>query len=341
MNYFLKRIGQTVLTLFAAMTIAFILFRIMPGSPVDAYKAQLLAQAQRTGEKVSYEELNAQVEQYMGVDPDKPIPVAYYEYMRDVILYQDFGSSISTRPGMDVFDVLFAAMPWSVFISIYGLILGFGVSILLGALMAYKEGTRVDYGLTVWGQILASIPYYVAAITFLAVFAFQMGLFPTGGRYNTATSPGFNIPFMLGVINHGALPILTGFILGFGGSLSMRANSIKELGSDYLRSAKLRGVGGTRITSRYVMRNAILPMYTGLLIGIAGIFSSGVITEKIFRYPGVGWYLFGALTARDYPLLMGSFIFYTTLTVLGILMADLTYGLIDPRVKTGGERESF
>ncbi|QLH81998.1 ABC transporter permease [Halosimplex pelagicum] len=339
MRYVLKRFGQAVLTLFVVVTVAFILYRLMPGNPVSAYKAQLLEQAEQTGTQVDIEEINRRAELYLNVNPDQPIHLAYLEYMREALLNQDFGESLwYNRP---VFDILFQAMPWSIFISIYSLILGRGVSLSLGMLMAYKEGSKFDYGMTIFGQALSAIPYYVGAIVLLAFLGYQTGIFPTGGRYDTATTPGFNIPFMLGVLHHGALPILSGFILGFGGNLSMRANAISVMGADYLRFARLRGVGTGRLATLYVGRNAILPLYTGIMIGISGIFSSSIILEQIFSYPGVGWFTFGALQSHDYPLLMGAFIFYTTITVTGILIADLTYGLVDPRVRSGGERESF
>jgi len=339
MNYYLKRIGQAAITLFAVLTIAFVLFRLMPGSPVDAYKQQLIMERIERNEPVNIEEINNQVERYMNVEVDKPLHIAYVEYLRDAILNQDFGESITyQRP---VFDVLFEAMPWSVFVSVYGLLLGFTTSIFLGAMMAYKQGTKFDYGLTVFGQVLGAVPYFVGALALLTIFAFDLGWFPTGGSYNTNLQPGFNVEFMRSVLVHGTLPILTGFVLSFGGSLGMRANAIRIIGSDYLRSAELRGIGSSRITIRYLTRNALLPAYTGILMGLAAIFSGSIIMERIFTYQGVGWYMYIALTARDYPLLMASFVFYTTITLTGLVVADLTYGLVDPRVKTGEERESF
>jgi peptide/nickel transport system permease protein len=156
------------------------------------------------------------------------------------------------------------------------------------------------------------------------------------------TTPGFNVPFMMGVIAHAALPFLSLQIAGFGGpALAMRGNSIQVLGSDYIRVAQLRGLSGARIATRYVSRNAILPLYTGFMIGIASMFAGSVILEEIFAYPGVGYYLVRAFESRDYPLMMASFILLAAVTIVGILIADLTYGLIDPRIQTGEKRESF
>ena len=340
MGYYLRRTIQAFLTLIVVVTISFVLFRMMPSGPIQAMKNRLIRRAAAQGTAVNVERINQMVELYTGIKPDAPLHVQYYRYVRDVILYQDFGTSI--RYDRPVFEVLFKAMPWSVFISVYGLALGYISNILLGAVMAYKEGSRFDSGSTIMSVLLSSIPYYVGAILLLAAFAYNLEWFPTGGRYNNDLAPGFDVAFMWSILRHAALPVLSSFIVGFGGrALAMRGNSIRILGEDYLRVARLRGISSTRIATRYVARNAILPMYTGLMIGISAVFSSSVILEYIFTYPGVGWYTYGALKARDYPLLMGSFIFFTTITIIGIYVADLTYGIIDPRASTGDENEAF
>lgn len=342
MRYFVKRIGQAIVTIFAATTLTFALYRLMPGGPVDTLYQDMLdgdRDFAAGGAVRDPEEVAHLIEIHTGINPHQPVHVAYYEYMRGVILYQDFG--ISTEYGMPVFELLFMVMPWSIFVSVYGLLIGFAVTITLGAVMAYKEGSKFDKALTVVVVILDSIPYYVAAVVFLAVFAFQLGWFPRGGRVYSDAEAGFNLYFMLGVIHHGALPILSGMIIGFGsGALGMRANSIRVMGSDYLRVARLRGLKDSRIAIRYVGRNAVLPLYTIFMISLASIFSSSVIMERIFTYPGVGWYTFDALINRDYPLLMGAFLFFTFITVICILVADLTYGLIDPRANVD-EKETY
>jgi peptide/nickel transport system permease protein len=209
--------------------------------------------------------------------------------------------------------------------------------------MAYAEGSRFDVGTSSLSILLTSIPFYVFAIVALYLFAYQAGLFPTSGAYDSSVTVGLNVPFLASALHHAALPLFTLVVTGFGGTaLSMRGNSIHVLGADYMRVADLRGLSDRVIALRYVGRNAILPMYTGLMISIGGLFGGSVIFEEIFRYPGVGFFLFNATTSRDYPLMMGGFLFITTLTVLGILFADLTYGLVDPRAgRGGGDRESY
>ncbi|QLH83651.1 ABC transporter permease [Halosimplex pelagicum] len=340
MNYYIRRFAQAIVTFVVGMFITFALYRLVPGGPVQAIIADRVQTMQQRGQPVDTQEVAEMAEQLTGINPDTPIPIAFYEWLRDIILYQDFGESILFQD--PVFDILFRGMPWSIFLSVYGLLLGFTATIAVGVFMAWHEGTKIDSGLTVFVLVMRSIPYYVAAIVMLSVLAFQWGLFPTGGRAPPAATPGFNVEYMIGIARHATLPILSNFIVGFaGGAIGMRALSVRVIGEDYLRSARLRGLGTNRILTRYLTRNSILPIYTGFMLGIAGMFSSNVITEVIFQYHGVGWFMLEAAVSQDYPLVMAAFVFFSGITVTAILIADLTYGLIDPRAGTGASRESF
>ena len=186
-----------------------------------------------------------------------------------------------------------------------------------------------------------TIPYYIVAIIALIVFSFNLGWFPSGGRMTSGTTPGLNYPFIAGIVEHAALPVFSAFIAGFGGAMAFRGNCIREMGKGYIRVARLRGISQGRIAIRYVGRNALLPIYTSIMMGLASLFGSSIILETIFNYPAMGFVTFEALMDRDYPLIMGSFIFFTAITLLGILIADLTYGIIDPRVKGGDDRETY
>jgi peptide/nickel transport system permease protein len=197
--------------------------------------------------------------------------------------------------------------------------------------------------MTTYTLVSGSIPYYVLAILLVYVFGFMWGIFPTSGAYGPGVEPGFNIPFMTNVAYHAFLPVMSMVLVTFGGtSLGLRSNAISELGSDYIRAARIRALPQHRIALRYVARNAILPMYTGIMMGIASIFGGSIILEQIFGYQGIGYILFKATMSKDYPLMMGSFILVTVATVIGIFIADVTYGLVDPRIEAGGEdRESY
>jgi peptide/nickel transport system permease protein len=182
----------------------------------------------------------------------------------------------------------------------------------------------------------------VLAVVFVFLLGFQWELFPTGGRTSIGVQAGFSVRFVLDALYHAALPVLSFVLTRFGfQALAMRGNSINVLGENYLRVADIRGLPGKRIALHYVGRNAVLPLYTTLMISIGTMFGGTVILEQIFAYQGVGYYMFQAIDARDYPLMMGAFIIITVAIVGAILFADLTYGWIDPRARGGGDRETY
>jgi peptide/nickel transport system permease protein len=335
MSYILKRLGQSVFTVFVVVSASFGLVRLLPGGPLDYLRAQMIQQ----GGSMSMAEINQRIAAQTNIAVNEPIHVQYVEYMT-ALLSGDFGRSIWYEE--PVTSVIGPAIPWTVFLTASALFLAFVVGVSLGAFMAYREGSRFDVGSTAAGLFLNSTPSYVVALLFVSFLGYRWNLFPTGGRYASELPPGFNTSFLASVLYHGALPILSMALVGFGGwALSMRGNAIRVLGEDYLRVARLRGLPQRRIAFRYVARNAILPMYTGLMIAIGTVFGGAVIIENIFAYPGVGFYLIQAINARDYPLMMGGFILITVAMVVGITIADLTYGRIDPRAKGGATRESY
>ena len=342
MRYYLRRVAQSFLVFLIAITVAFALYRMLPYGPVEIMKVRYMQDLVNQGSDVSEAQIrrvNNLVQLYTGIDPGKPWYIAYFEYLTGILFHLDFGRSIFLdRP---VFNVLFEKMPWSLFISIYGFALGVSVSLLFGALMAYTEGSKFDVGMTLFTVVNTAIPYYVVAILLLIVFGFQLEWFPTAGRYNTELTPGANLPFIISVARHGFLPIAAGFVASFGGGLAFRGNCIREKGKGYVRVGRLRGISRNRLAVRYIGRNSLLPIYTSMMMGIAGLFSSSILLEYIFNYQAMGLVTFQALQNRDYPLLMGAFLFFTAITLIGILIADLTYGIIDPRVKSGDERETY
>lgn len=334
-NYYLRRTGQAIVTVFAVISFSFGLIRLMPGGPMDYVRAQL---RQQTG-SVDNARINAMVEQYTSVQPDAPLHEQYVTYVMNV-LQGDFG--VSMWYNEPVAGIVAAALPWTLFVMTIALVLTFGIGISLGAAMAYAEGSRFDTVTSIGAIFLNSIPYYIAAIVLLYYLGYANGLFPMSGRVSDVT-PGLNLAFVGSAFYHAILPIASFVLTVFGiQALAMRGNSIRVLGEDYLRVARLRGLRPHEIAFRYIGRNAILPMYTGLMISVGTMFGGSVLLEEIFSYPGVGYYMFRGIKARDYPLMMGTFILITIAVVIGLFIADLTYGRLDPRASSGGgEREAY
>ncbi|MFB6086982.1 MAG: ABC transporter permease, partial [Haloarculaceae archaeon] len=237
MRYVLRRLGQSILTIFVVVSFSFGLIRLLPGGPLDYLRAQMI---QQSGSSMTMAEINRRVAAQTNINVNEPIYTQYIDYMLS-LAQGDFGQSIwYEKP---VASILGPAIPWTVFLTASALFLAFTVGISLGAFMAYKEGSKFDVASTGVGLFLNSTPNYVVALMGLAYLGYRWELFPTGGRYASELTPGFNVPFLLSVLYHGALPILSMALVGFGGwALSMRGNSIRVLGEDYLRVARLRGL---------------------------------------------------------------------------------------------------
>jgi peptide/nickel transport system permease protein len=336
-RYLLKRTGQVVLTFVATVTLTFVLYQMMPGGPAEAMRAMILAQSGQTGGVADLDQLNEMVQFYSNVNPERPLHVQYINYLDQLILHQDMGTSIFR--GEPVWDLLMERAPWSMFIGVYALAMGYTVSLFMGTMMAYKERSRFDSASSLVIIFLNSVPYYIFAIVLVWFLAIENSYFPIEGRYGTTVDPGFTVEYMWSVVRHATLPAVSMGLLATGGALTMRGNAIRVLGEDYVRVAELRGLRSGRVAMQYVGRNSVLPLYTQFMIGIAGVISSTVVVEQIFGYNGMGTLLLQAVNLRDYPLLMGTLIVLTTITLLAIYVADLTYGYIDPRVASGETNE--
>lgn len=334
MHPLIGRIAQTIITIFVAVSLGFFLIHQLPTGP---WQIMTAIYGEETLQEMDPETLQMISERLVGFDASDPILVQYVEYWQSV-LTGDFGTSVIFQ--QPVLSVLAPAVPWTVLISTIAMVLNVTIGVSMGAYMAYREGSRFDIGATVLSVVLSSIPYYVLAILLLLFVGFQTGLFPTGGRFASDVEHGFTLEFILSVLHHAILPALSLVFTSFA-SLSIRAHSIRVLGSDYIRVARLRGIGERRIVFHYVLRNSILPYYTGFVVGLTGLVGGSVITEEIFQYLGVGWYMFRAAVGGDIPMLLGTFFLFTVATVVMLLVVDMTYHLIDPRAEGVGSSESY
>lgn len=335
MGYLRNRLIQAFVTLFSIVTIGFGFIRLMPGGPEEYLRSDIKSNPDKygLGPRPKPQEVERVLNEILIVPPDQPIWEQFVDYMLGAV-QGDFGISYVVDPGVPVMQLIAEAAPWTIFLSSISMVYGLFVGIVLGTVMAYYEGSKFDLGMTASMLFNSAIPYYVAAILLLYLFAYQIQLFPRGGRMAPETTAGFNWPFIKGVFYHGALPSLSMIVTGFGGgALGMRANAVRILGSDYIRVARLRGLSAYKISTRYLGRNAILPMYTGIVIGIGGILGGSVILETIFSYQGMGMLMFEATIARDFPLLTANIVIGTAFFVAGTLIADFTYALIDPRAE--------
>ncbi|MEG2295177.1 MAG: ABC transporter permease, partial [Oscillospiraceae bacterium] len=163
----------------------------------------------------------------------------------------------------------------------------------------------------------------------------NLRLFPGRGAYSSDVVVGMNLPFILSVLKHAFLPVLTYVITGMGGwALAMKGSAISVLGEDYIMCARARGLSESRIRSKYVGRNAILPLVSSLTIMFGALFGGSPLVENLFSYPGIGFYLNQAIATRDYPLMQGLFLMITIAVVVANLLAEILYSVLDPRIRT-------
>lgn len=334
-SYYLQRTARAVLTVYVVATITFGMIRLLPGGPMQQIRAELLRQP-----GISQSEVDARINSYMQMAPEAPIHEQYISYMSG-LARGDLGTSIIEQEAVS--HLIAETLPWTLFVMETAQVLIFALGIVLGAFLAYKEGTKLDSVGSAVSILLSSIPFYVVAILAIYLLANVGGFFPSRYGYDSSVAtPGLNLAFFVSVLKHAILPIGSVVITGTGVQLlAMRGNSIQVLGEDFVRVARLRGLSDRRIATRYVARNAILPMYTGFLTLIAFSIGGSIILEQVFSYPGVGREMFQALQNRDYPLMMGIFLVITVAVVLSVYIADLTYGKIDPRVSSGDSSEAY
>jgi len=326
-GYILRRIAILVATLYTVITITFILVRL---SPYDPY-AYFLSQEASMG-IASPSQLAALAEYYYNLIPNQPIYIQYFQYLTS-FMEGNFGHSL-IYPQMTVANIIATRLPWTLYIVITSTVISFFIGTYAGQRLGYKRGGKVDGSIVTFFTVLHSIPIYGMGLILLFFISLKAGLLPSAGAYSANVAPGPNLPFIVSVIRHSILPIST-FIFGSvgGWTLGMRANTISVLGEDYVNSAELRGIPASRIASRYVGRNAILPQFTSLVISIGFAFGGAVFVEQIFTYPGIGQMLVASVGDGDYPVIMGITIIIIAAVLISVLVADLTYQFLDPRVR--------
>ncbi|ARM75455.1 ABC transporter permease [Acidianus manzaensis] len=328
--YFIRRATMAVMTVLVTIIISWLLLEYSPESPANVLINRIAPSAFMGGPRAEAEYLS--LENYLNTLRPHGNPfVEGLSYLWN-FLHGNLGISIVYEE--PVTKLIAQALPWTLFIVSTSILISFFIGIRIGEKMGYKRGTKTDSTLTMFFTILRSIPIYILGIFLLFFLGYELGIFPTGGTYSPSVTPGFNIPFIVSVLYHAILPIATLTLVNLvGWALHMRANTIYTLGEDYVTFAEIRGVSDNKIETKYVGRNSILPLYTSLILSIGFSFGGSVFVEEIFSYAGVGLLLYNSVTANDYPVEMGVFVIIVLAVVIGVLLADLTYSLLDPRVR--------
>ena len=327
-GWLLRRISILLITIFTAISINFFLLRIMPGNPIDILIQSYIEQG------YGYEEAAIMVQRVVNFIPTKPLWEQYIDFLTNVF-QGNLGKSMTVATGISVGRIIAGALPWTVFLLSISVVLSFAIGVLLGMYMAYNRNSLLDRFLSLFASITSAIPQFVLGLVLVLFLAYRLNIFPTRAPYSIP--PSFSLEFVGDLLYHAALPVMTYVITTMGGwMLTMKSNTISVLGEYYVLAAEARGLPKRRITITYVGRNAILPLFTRFAITFGYMFGGSVFIERIFAYPGIGKYISLGLPLRDYTLLSGLFLITTITVVFSNFIADLLYGVLDPRVRVGG-----
>lgn len=323
MVYVARRLGLYLIALWAALTINFLLPRMMPGNPAIALLAKF-------GGRLGPQALAA-IEVAFGVHVHESLAAQYVQYLGQ-LLHGNLGISLTFFP-TSVSTVIGQALPWTLGLVGMATVISFMVGMLMGIYTAWRRGSTLDAVLPPVFTMMSGFPYFWVALAILYVIGFKAGWFPISGGYTDGLTAGLSLRFLESVVRHGVLPAFTIVLTSVGyWAVNMRNTMITTLSEDYVTMAKAKGLKDRVVMLGYAARNAILPNLTGFAMSLGFVVSGAILTEVVFSYPGVGYMLFQAVEQEDYPLIQGLLLLIVVAVLAANLVADLLYAVLDPRV---------
>lgn len=320
-RYIFKRILFFVPVLFVISVLNFALYSAAPGDPVTVMYSHLLTEG---GEQVLTDEALANIRARLGLD--QPWPVRYAIWIGHV-LQGDLGRSmISQRP---VAEVIGKALGPTLQLNILAISIGVTVGVLLGVLQGLRQYSVIDYFFSLTSYLYISLPGFFLALLLIYIFALNLGWLPSAG-YETVGAP----PSLQDRLRHLVLPVTT-LALGTAPGLMRytRTAVLEVIRQPYTVTAKAKGLSRHAITWGHIVRNSLIPVVTHLGSILPALIGGTVIIEQIFDWPGMGRLAIRAAYERDYPMLMGLVLLSSLILVISILLVDLVYALVDPRIR--------
>jgi peptide/nickel transport system permease protein len=313
--FVLKRVGRGLLTIWFAVTVTFLLLRLLPGDPALAVANPNMTRDTRAALLTQY-----------GLE--ESLPVQYVKYLWQ-LLQGNLG--ISFHQNTEVTNVLMERLPWTLLLAGSSLLVTVAIGIPLGVLAASRRGglwDRLVQVIAVTGQSLF-VPSL--GILLLYVLGLQLNWFPIGGAYTDGTYGG---EWYLSVVSHLVLPCLSLVFAQLGAYvLTMRSSLIDALGEDYVVLANANGLPARRVLWKHALRNALLPTTTLVGLQLGFVVGGAVLIETVYAYPGIGRGIYEAVTQLDFPVLQGAFLLLAVTVVAVNMVTDIVYGVLDPRVK--------
>jgi peptide/nickel transport system permease protein len=327
LKYILKRLGLAVLILLGVSLIIYVLVRSMPVSFIEGKIAEM-----NQGGATIPEETVESMKKLYGLEDDSFVGIlkGYVNWLGKLVQF-DFGTSF--KYGAPVIDVIRDHMGVSFAIAFVAVILEFLIAIPLGITAATHQYTARDYVVTILVMIGISLPAFFFGQVLKDLFANKLGWFPPSGMTDASQSY-TGVYLLLDYLKHMFIPVVTVVILSIGGRMRMtRTNMLEVMSSDYIRTARAKGLSERVVVYKHAFRNTLIPLVTSLAGLLPSLFSGAIITEQVFDLPGIGNVAYKAMIVADIPFIMGYNMFLALLSVLGVLLADLMYAVVDPRVK--------
>jgi peptide/nickel transport system permease protein len=316
MKFILRRLILAIPTLLGITMLTFAIQRAAPGDPVRTFTY--------AEPDISQEEI-ARLRSQLGLD--KPLPVQYLVWLGRIARL-DMGRSYAThRP---VVEMMGERITNTLMLTITALLLALPVGIILGVYSAFKQGTILDNIVRVFAVLGNTIPHFWLGLLFILVFAVHLRWFPSSG-VSTLGPQGFDLLDRLWHLFLPAMVLATGGIANY--SRYMRTETLEVIRQDYIRTAYAKGLVPWVVLHRHALRNALIPLVTIMGDSLASLFSGALVIENVFSWPGMGSLGYAAVLQRDYPVLMGLTVISSVLVILGYLLADITYALVDPRIR--------
>jgi peptide/nickel transport system permease protein len=327
LKYITKRLLLSVPLVLGIVTATFFMAHLAPGDPMDMY---LEPQRQR---QVDLEVIELLRKKY-GLD--QPIHVQYVTWLKNVA-QGDFGESFRHR--RPVKDMLVEAVPYTLQLTVLAIILDALIGITIGIISAVKQYSKLDKTVTIGSLIIYAIPSFWLALMLIMVFSVNLGWFPTSQTRSMHYEDLTAIGKMLDRAWHLVLPVFVMGIAGAAGTARYMRNKLLEvLNEEYIMAARARGFREKTVIVKHALRNAMIPIVTIYGMSLPFLLGGATIIETIFAWPGMGRLTVGAVGGRDYPIIMATVMIAAVLTVLGNLLADITYAAVDPRVSYDAPR---
>jgi peptide/nickel transport system permease protein len=325
-KYLLQRLAFYLFTAWAAITINFFIPRLIPGDPVMS----LIARSQGQMSTKAIESLYV----LFGLNKNESMFEQYLHYWRQ-LAHGDLGVSFTFFP-TPVSEVISQSLPWTVALVGVTTLVSFLLGTSLGVFAGWRRGSWVDAVIPAT-TFLSSIPYFWLGLIAITLFAGPGSFFPSSGGFDPGVVPGWDGAFIGSAVTHSLLPAATILISSVSGwILSMRNMMVTVAAEDYITVAHAKGLSDRRVMTMYAARNALLPNVSGFALALGFIVGGTLLVEIVFSYPGLGYELFQAVGAKDYPLMQGIFLVITLSVLLANFLADVAYLLLDPRTRKEG-----